>query len=92
MITEGTVVGTTANQDETWWDEKGRTYDQETMDGLSETPTAVVEELGFVRTDGGVVMGQDPPDGRDFYQVTSRSTGGSGLAEIVLQSTFTRKF
>ncbi len=76
----------------TWWDEKGRTYDQETMDGLSETPTAVVEELGYVRTDGGVVMGQDPPDGRDFYQVTSRSTGGSGLAEIVLQSTFTRKF
>lgn len=92
VFTEGTVVGTTANQDETWWDEKGRTYDQETMDGLRETPTAVVEELGYVRTDGGVVMGQDPPDGRDFYQVTSRSTGGSGLAEIVLQSTFTRKF
>jgi Tfp pilus assembly protein PilX len=37
-------------------------------------------------------MGQDPPDGRDFYQVTARSTGGSGQAEVVLQSTYTRKF
>jgi len=92
VIAEGTVDGTTANQDEDWWEEKGQTYDQAEMDGLNTAPTAVIEELGFVRTDGGVVMGQDPPDGRDFYQVTSRSTGGSGLAEIVLQSTFTRKF
>jgi len=92
VITEGTVDGTTANQDETWWEEKGQTYGQAEMDGLETAPTAVIEELGFVRTDGGVVMGQEPPDGRDFFQVTSRSTGGSGLAEIVLQSTFTRKF
>jgi len=92
VFAEGTVVGTTANQGEAWWTEKGRTYGQAEMEGLNAAPTAVIEELGFVRTDGGVVMGQDPPDGRDFYQVTSRSTGGSGLAEIVLQSTFTRKF
>ncbi|HEU5137748.1 MAG TPA: PilX N-terminal domain-containing pilus assembly protein [Steroidobacteraceae bacterium] len=92
VLAEGTVTGTTGNQDEEWWEDNGQTYDQETMDGLSEAPTAVVEELGYVRTDGGVVMGQDPPDGRDFYQVTARSTGGSGMAEVVLQSTFTRKF
>jgi type IV pilus assembly protein PilX len=89
---EGGVTGTIANQNATWWETNGRTYSQEAMGGLREPPAAVIEELGFVRTDGGVVMGQDPPDGRDFYQVTSRSTGGSGQAEIVLQSTYTRKF
>lgn len=86
------LSGTVANRDSEWWKENGLTYDQATMAGVEEPPVSVIEELGFVRTDGGVVMGQDPPDGRDFYQVTSRSTGGSGLAEVVLQSTYTTKF
>jgi type IV pilus assembly protein PilX len=81
-----------ANAPADWWTENGETFDQGTIAGVREAPTAVIEELGFVRTDGGVVMGQDPPDGRDFYQVTARSTGGSGQAEVVLQSTYTRKF
>jgi type IV pilus assembly protein PilX len=89
---EGSVTGAVANKDEAWWDTNGQDFDLESIAGLADEPKAVVEELGFVRTDGGVVMGQDPPDGRDFYQVTARSTGGSGQAEIVLQSTYTRKF
>ena len=89
---EGSADGAVANKDAEWWEENGEAFDLETIAGLAEEPQAVIEELGFVRTDGGVVMGQDPPDGRDFYQVTSRSTGGSGQAEVVLQSTFTRKF
>lgn len=89
---DGSVVGSADNQTQAWWTTNGLTFGMGAMSGLREPPVAVIEELGFVRTDGGVVMGQDPPDGRDFYQVTSRSTGGSGLAETVLQSTFTRKF
>jgi type IV pilus assembly protein PilX len=89
---EDALAGTVANLDATWWTTNGKTFGQATMAGLDEPPTSAVEALGFVRTDGGVVMGQDPPDGRDFYQVTSRSTGGSGLAEVVLQTTYTRKF
>lgn len=89
---EGSTDGSVANKDADWWDENGEDFDLEAIAGLAEEPQAVIEELGFVRTDGGVVMGQDPPDGRDFYQVTSRSTGGSGQADVVLQSTFTRKF
>lgn len=88
---EGTLTNA-ANLDAAWWAANGQTYGMTAMGGLRETPQAIVEELGFVRTDGGVVMGQEPPDGRDFYQVTSRSTGGSGLAETVLQSTYTRRF
>jgi type IV pilus assembly protein PilX len=89
---EGSVIGTTANQDPAWWLSNGNTFGMAAMGDLQEAPQAVIEELGFVRTDGGVVMGQEPPDGRDFYQVTSRSTGGSGQAETVLQSTYTRRF
>jgi type IV pilus assembly protein PilX len=88
----GSLTGTVANRDEAWWGSNGKTFGMATIDGVDEAPETVVEELGFVRTDGGVVVGQDPPDGRDFYQVTSRSTGGSGLADVVLQSTYTRKF
>lgn len=89
---EGSVEGSVANKDEEWWETNGQAFDLEPIDGLADEPQATIEELGFVRTDGGVVMGQDPPDGRDFYQVTARSTGGSGQAELVLQSTYTRKF
>jgi type IV pilus assembly protein PilX len=89
---EDSVAGTVTNKPQAWWVTNGQTFGQATMSELNEPPVAVIEELGFVRTDGGVTVGQDPPDGRDFYQVTSRSTGGSGMAEIVLQSTYTRKF
>lgn len=89
---EGSLTGSVANKDEAWWDANGQDFDLEPIADLAEEPQTVIEELGFVRTDGGVVMGQEPPDGRDFYQVTSRSTGGSGQAQVVLQSTYTRKF
>lgn len=89
---ENAATGTIANKDATWWGTNGKTYGQAAMTGVKTAPVSIIRELGFVRTDGGVVMGQDPPDGRDFYEVTSRSTGGSGLAEVVLQTTFTRKF
>jgi type IV pilus assembly protein PilX len=89
---DGSVTGGATAQTPAWWTTNGRTFGLTATGGLREAPRSIIEELGFVRTDGGVVMGQDPPDGRDFYQVTSRSTGGSGLAEIVLQSTYTRKF
>ena len=58
--------------------------------GLNEAPAYAIEELAYVRTDGGVVLGEE--DGRDFYRITGRSTGGSGLAEVIVQTTFTRKF
>lgn len=79
-----------ANEDATWWETNGQDFGLETIDGVKEEPKAVVEELGFVRTDGGVV--EPPEDGRDFYQVTARSTGGSGQTEVVIQSTFTKKY
>lgn len=88
---EDAVTTQVSELGETWWDTNGQTFGQAAMDSLAEPPTAVVEDLGFVRTDGGVNL-SDPPDGRNFYVVTGRSTGGSGQAEVVLQTTFTRKY
>ena len=90
---EGSIEGTTANQNAEWWETNGQTFGLEPIDGVRETPGAVIEQLAFVSTDGGgLVRGHDVPDGRDFFQVTARSTGGSGEAEIVLQSTYATKF
>ena len=89
---EGTITGNIALKPQAWWSANAEDYALPAMQGLAEEPQVIVEELGFVRTDGGVVMGQEEPDGRDFYQVTARSTGGSGLAEVVLQTTYASRF
>jgi type IV pilus assembly protein PilX len=76
-----------------WWDANARTYgtpDQDMTD-LAEDPASLVEEYLAVRIDGGVVQGE-PPAVRDFYVITARSTGGSGDANVVLQTTYTRMY
>ena len=87
---EGSMPGNIGLKNDAWWTANGQGFGVASLQSLHEPPRTVVEQLGFVRTDGGVVEG-DVPDGRDFYQVTSRSTGGSGLADVVLQSTYTVK-
>jgi len=82
-------------EDMEWWETNSLTVgtdDAKELDTLSAAPMYVTEELGFVRTDGGVEAGLEVPVGRDFYRVTARSTGGSGEADTVLQSTYTRKY
>lgn len=56
--------------------------------GLTNDPAYTIEEAGVDR-DSLVV---DEPGARVFYTVTSRSTGASGQANTVLQSTFARRF
>lgn len=60
------------------------------IDGLAEDPRYTIAEIGFVLDNR--LTGQDPPIGRDFYQITGRSTGASGQANAVLQTTFPRRF
>lgn len=57
--------------------------------GLAEVPRFVIEEIAFI--ENSLINGHEYyEDGRLFYQVTARSTGASGLANVVLQSTFAR--
>jgi type IV pilus assembly protein PilX len=88
---EAAVVTSVANEAESWWTTNGQTFGQAAMDSLAEAPTSIVEEIGFIRTDGGL-NASDPPDGRTFYSVTARSTGGSGQADVALQTTYATKF
>jgi type IV pilus assembly protein PilX len=57
--------------------------------GLAEDPRFAIEEIAFI--ENNKLNGQEYyEDGRLFFQITSRSTGASGLANVVLQSTFAR--
>lgn len=57
---------------------------------LDEDPRFTIEENVYVPD--GFNEGQEPPTGRDFFTVTARSTGATGLANTVLQTTFARRF
>jgi type IV pilus assembly protein PilX len=59
--------------------------------GLAEDPRYVIAEVGYV-PDTQLIGQNDTLSGRDFYQITARSTGASGQANTVLQSTFPRRF
>jgi type IV pilus assembly protein PilX len=91
------VLGQVENEPSQWWDAGNAlpftdAAGNTSMQGEAVDPTFVIEHMGFVRTDGGVEMGINPPSGRDFYQVTAHSDGASGNANVVLQSTYARKF
>jgi type IV pilus assembly protein PilX len=55
--------------------------------GLETDPQFTSERIGFVCYDAefSCTVG-----GRDFYQISARSTGGSGSTETVVQSTYSR--
>lgn len=83
-----------ANQSADWWTSNATAFADpagKAMSAVKNNPSYVIEHLGFVRTDGGVETSVEPA-GRDFYEVTGRSTGASGLANTVVQTTFARKF
>jgi type IV pilus assembly protein PilX len=60
------------------------------LDGhLAEEPRYTIAEIAFI--EDSLLNGHDYyEDGLFFYQLTARSTGASGMANVVLQSTFAR--
>ena len=61
-----------------------------TPGGLISAPLYVIEHTAFVPDELGT--GQDPPQGRDFYQVSAQSQGLTGAPNTVLQTTYARRF
>jgi len=97
-----------AFQTQTWWDTQSWGYKTDvTFDSTHRTaasgglisgsgmagadPQFVVEELEEV-TDALTVPPTGPPPSRIYYRVTSASQGGSAQAQVVLQSTFARRY
>jgi len=87
-------------QDQEWWDDNSteleadgdRSSAAHDMAELDSDPQFVIESLGLADPLGTVTVGEGPPGGRDFYQITARSTGGSGSATTVLRTTYARRF
>lgn len=76
------------DQTQGWWDAESQEYGRNgarDIEELAADPQYVVEELAHV---GPLVV--DDPGGRTFYQVTARSTGGSGATNTVLQTTYAK--
>jgi type IV pilus assembly protein PilX len=74
-------------QTQAWWNANARVL-TDAIAGLDEQPRYVIEEAGFVRDS----LLFDETAGRDFYRLTGQSSGGTGLANTVLQSTYARRF
>jgi type IV pilus assembly protein PilX len=75
------------------WTANAQTYGQAGLTSpttLAANPRYTTEDLGFVPD--SLDSGQEVPDGRDFFQISALSTGASGLATTVLQSTYARRF
>jgi type IV pilus assembly protein PilX len=96
----GAMVGV-ENEPASWWHSYAIEYEEdgdhssvtESLGELAEDPEFVVEWLGNVRGAGdSLTTGHGMPEGRDFYRVTARSSGGSGAANTVLQTTYAKKF
>ena len=74
------------------WNLNGQTYANTGLTGtdkLKANPQYTIEDLAGASL-GDLGLGQDVKVTREFYQVTARSTGATGLAVTVLQSTYAR--
>lgn len=76
-----------------WWETNAREYGIAGAQEIAEVtrdPLIVTESLGFVPD--SLSVGHGPPEGRDFYKITSNSSGASDTANAVLETTYTRRF
>jgi Tfp pilus assembly protein PilX len=76
-----------ASRSQTWWNTNARDL-ADAIAELDQSPRYVIEEAGFVRDS----LLFDETAGRDFFRLTGQSSGGTGLANTVLQSTYARRF
>lgn len=91
----GTNLTWWLESDAGWWTANGVAYTNAlrytAADSLALPPRYVIEQAGFV-TDSSVLGQQQDYSGRWFYQVTSRGVDAGGRGEVMLRSTFARRF
>lgn len=88
------VIANFVTQTDTWWTANGEEYGANgglpTIPGVNQDPRYVIEALQS-REDSRK-QGSGPSTGLDFYRVTARGTGGTDAAEVILQTTFYRRY
>ena len=87
------VLPDLSSQSQSWWLSNAREYGTSGSKDISDVttdPYYVIEAQAVVRDN--LDSGQNPPTGRNFYRVTARGTGGTDDAQVVLQSTYVKRF
>lgn len=75
-------------RDAAWWESN---IAQAEFSGTSNSPRYVIETLDYIQ-DSLVAGQQKDESGRSFFRITSRGTGGTDTARVLLQTTFTKRF
>lgn len=95
ILTQTLTYEDQAFSDGTWWTTNAWDYAATQSiggTGLALTdPQYYIEELEEV-TDSLTSPPTGPPPSRIYYRITSRAAGGTATAQVVLQSTFARRF
>lgn len=91
-----------ALKDFSWWASNGQAYtapgasellgdeDGDGISTLSAQPRYIIEEVRYVPDDPTLGFGVSP--GRTFYRVSALGQGGSQYTNVVLQSTYAKRF
>lgn len=88
QVVELNSLGDLTAQNNSWWNTNAREYGTtgtQEIAGVSADPHYIVEFRKFQNT-GGLDVGLNPPQGRLYYRVTARGTGGNTTTEALLQS------
>lgn len=86
------VLPDLANESQSWWQSNTHEYGtagSKDINDVKTDPYYVIEEQAYVRDN--LDAGQ-PPTGANFYRVTALGTGGTDDAQVVLQSTYVKRF
>lgn len=81
------------NQTGDWWSTHAQEYGVAGVHEIQQAaadPRVLIQDAGFVAD--SLTIGHGPPEGRNFYRITARSTGATETAQAVLESTYTRRF
>lgn len=82
-----------ADQDQSWWVSNGREYGASGSKDIADVntdPRYIIEAQSFVPDN--LDIGQSPPTGKSIYRVTAHGTGGSDAAQVMLETTFVKRF
>ena len=82
-----------SSQSQSWWLSNGREYGaagSKDINDVNTDPRYILEAQSFVPD--ALDMGQNPPTGKSIYRVTAHGTGGSDDAQVILQTTFVKRF
>jgi len=78
------------DENASFWTEHGRLDPALALPRIPTQPLRVIQETDFVPD--SLTVGIGAPTGITYYRITSQATGGTGVEDVRLQSTFVKRF